>query len=363
MSVFRDNKCFFNSKNLLIFATVVILPVVILAGVLTGCGNNQVDEPMYVGTVQSEDSSATNNDESIVSSLDRFVLDETEWPWAEDFDPKYPEYAYFISWYGDPKENIGNKEYYGIGYYLERKQDPNEYASIYVAPSFSTEIIGEWHSEEKVSCWPEKYQTENATMYGYYYLWEEGCFWHLVQFTNNNGATMFGWVAENEFVSLKDEYMLLYKITANDDDIEDEPIIYDWRSIDAYDDQWWIWESDFVLKSPAHADSIYWRGKLKGTMGGGFGGYICLKSGVEEPVKIHMEPSFSAQVVGELCNGEAVSEWLEQYQTEHTIVHGFYRVRNEGFYWGLYELFNNDNSSHEIGWIAHDESVLEFIGI
>ena len=79
---------------------------------------------------------------------------------------------------------------------------------------------------------------------------------------------MFGWIVENESVSLNDEYILLYKFNANDDkgngnnDNDSEPIIYDWRSDDAYDDQKWIRESFFTLKYPEYADSIIWHGKL-----------------------------------------------------------------------------------------------------
>ena len=107
MSDFRNNVCFFNGKNLIPLAIVAVFVVIILAGIFTGCGKNRPeDDYSNGGTVQSEDSNAANNDTaSIESSLDRFVLDEAEWPWLEDFTLKYPEYDYLISWFGDRKDS------------------------------------------------------------------------------------------------------------------------------------------------------------------------------------------------------------------------------------------------------------------
>ena len=162
-------------KCLIIFSMAAVFPVIILAGSLTGCGNDQlVDEYSNGSTIQiDEDSNGINNDDNeSVSGIDRFAIDEAEWPWGKDLVLKYPEYTYSISWYADQKENLeSGKEYYGIGYYLELKESLGGYANIFEEPSFSAKVVGELHSEEKLSCWPEKYQTEYDTNYGYYYLW------------------------------------------------------------------------------------------------------------------------------------------------------------------------------------------------
>ena len=352
------------TEHLAVIAIVSVFPMIFFAGSLAGCGANQIEDELLNDAIQNEEGSNEinindndNDNESVVSDPDRFALNEAEWPWLEDLALKHPEYSYSISWYGDSKDVKKGKEYYGIGYYLELEQGSPDHANIYEAPSFSETIIGELRFGDRVSCWPEKYQTEDATIYGYYYLWKEEYFWHFVQF-NNNDTIMFGWIAEDETVRLNDEHILLYKDSSVDDD--SEPIIYDWRRDDAYDPNW-IWESDFALKRPEYADSIYWYGSFKGTLGIGIGENVQIKSGIEESVKIHQEPSFTAKAIGELHPGESADVWIERYQTKYAIVYGYYRVWNEGFFWSIYRISDNDNEM--LGWIAQDESVLDFFRI